>query len=123
MYWLAVAIGGSLGAVSRYAVAQWIPSSPDKFPVATFSVNVLGSFLMAVAFAIVVEKAIVPGIWRQVIMVGFLGAFTTFSTYSLEALHLFSAGNWKLALFYSLGSAVVCIVAAFAGYILIHKII
>ncbi len=123
MNWLAVAIGGSLGAMSRYGLALMLPAVPGKFPVATFTVNVLGSFIMAIAFVLIIEKAALPGIWRQLVMVGFLGAFTTFSTYSIETLQLFTSGNWKLAVGYSFGSAVVCVAAAFAGYFLINKFI
>ncbi len=123
MHWLAVAFGGSIGAVSRYGVSILIPILPGKFPVATFTVNVVGSLLIAVLFVLVVEKGALPAIWRQLLMVGFLGAFTTFSTFSLEALHLLNGGHGKLAFTYMLSSVLACIFAVFSGYYLIHKLL
>lgn len=122
MLWLAVALGGSLGAVCRYAIALAIPTQTDKFPVATFTVNVLGSLCMAMLFVLIVEKAALPALWRQILMVGFFGAFTTFSTFSLESLQLLQLGHWKLALIYIFSSVAACVLAAFAGYNLINKL-
>ncbi|MFL0799561.1 MAG: fluoride efflux transporter CrcB [Agarilytica sp.] len=123
MHWLAVALGGSIGAMSRYGLSIVIPNAPGKFPVATFATNVLGSLLMAALFVLIVEKGALPAMWRQALMVGFLGAFTTFSTFSLESLHLISEGHGKLAFTYMLSSVLACLFAAFSGYHLIHKLI
>ena len=123
MNWLAVALGGSLGAMSRYGLALVLPHAPGRFPWATFSVNVLGSLLLAVAFVWIVEKSALPLIWRHLIMVGFLGAFTTFSTFSMESLALLHSGQIKLAVMYIVSSVVMCIAAAAVGYSLSHKVI
>ncbi len=123
MNWLAVALGGSLGAVSRYGLALVLPHAPGRFPWATFTVNVIGSLLLAVAFVWIVEKSGLPLIWRHLIMVGFLGAFTTFSTFSMESLALLHSGHIKLAVIYIVSSVVVCIAAAAVGYSLSHKVI
>ncbi len=123
MNWLAVALGGSLGAMSRYGLALVLPHAPGRFPWATFTVNVIGSLLLAVAFVWIVEKSGLPLIWRHLIMVGFLGAFTTFSTFSMESLALLHSGHIKLAVIYIVSSVVVCIAAAAVGYSLSHKVI
>ena len=116
MHWLAVALGGALGAMARYAVSLWItPASSHKFPLTPFyttlSVNVLGSFLMGLLFVFIVERAALPLEMRSLLMVGFLGAFTTYSTFSLDALSLWQNGHLFLALVYVLATVVLCLVA------------
>ena len=112
MHWFAVAIGGALGAMARYAVSTWIFSiSSHKFPYATLSVNVLGSFVMGFLFVFILERAALPTEMRGLLMIGFLGAFTTFSTFSLDALGLWQNGHLALALAYALGTVVLCLAA------------
>ena len=114
--YLAIAFGGALGAVTRFwlhgAVQRFNDSS---FPLGTFAVNVLGSFLIGVCFVLLAEKAQLNEAWRPVIVVGFLGAMTTFSTFSLDALLLFEQGHYNTALFYIVSSVALCLLAAFAG--------
>ena len=114
--YIAVAFGGALGAVARF----WLHSAVQRFndssfPLGTFAVNVLGSFLIGVFFVVLAEKAQLSEAWRPVVAVGFLGAMTTFSTFSLDALLLFEQGHYNTALFYILSSVVLCLFAAFAG--------
>ena len=114
--YIAIAFGGALGAVSRY----WLHSAMQRFndcgfPLGTFAVNVLGSFLIGVFFVLLAEKAQIAEQWRPVIVVGFLGGLTTFSTFSLDALLLFEQGHYNTALFYIISSIVLCLIAAFAG--------
>lgn len=112
MHWIAVAVGGALGAVARYAISTWIfDSTSHKFPYATLSVNVLGSFVMGILFVLILEKGLLPPEWRGVLMIGFLGAFTTFSTFSLDALGLWQNGHLFMALIYALGTVVLCLAA------------
>ena len=112
MHWLAVAVGGALGAMARYGVSSIIfnPSS-QKFPWATMSVNVLGSFVMGMLFVIIVEKGALPAEMRSLLMVGFLGAFTTFSTFSLDALGLWQNGHIFMSLVYMLATVILCLIA------------
>ena len=86
-----------------------------SFPLGTFVVNVLGSFLIGVFFVLLAEKAQIAEQWRPIIVVGFLGGLTTFSTFSLDALLLFEQGHYNTALFYIISSIVLCLIAAFAG--------
>lgn len=112
MHWLAVAIGGAIGALARYGITILVTDMGDhKFPLATMLVNVLGSFVMGVLFVLVVEKTVVPDTVRPVLMVGFLGAFTTFSTFSLDTLSLWQNGDLLIALLYALGTVVLCLTA------------
>lgn len=112
MHWFAVAIGGALGSMARYALSAWIfDVSSHKFPYATLTVNVIGSFVMGILFVIIVEKAALPGEMRSLLMIGFLGAFTTFSAFSLDALGLWQNGHVFLSLVYMLATVVLCLVA------------
>jgi CrcB protein len=91
--YIAIAFGGALGAMSRF----WLHTAVQRFngssfPLGTFAVNVLGSFLIGVLFVVLAEKAQLSETWRPLIVVGFLGAMTTFSSFSLDALLLFEQG-------------------------------
>ena len=113
---LAVALGGALGALSRY----WLSGSIERFngshfPAGTLVVNVLGSFLIGITFVVLLEKLALADQWRPLLMIGFLGAMTTFSTFSLEALLLFQQGHYNTALLYVLSSVILCLFAALAG--------
>ena len=114
--YLAIAFGGALGALSRY----WLTVSIERFngtgfPLGTFAVNLLGSFLIGLLYILFAEKLSVADQWRPVIIIGFLGAMTTFSTFSLDALLLFQQGHYNTALFYVLSSVMICIFAAYVG--------
>jgi CrcB protein len=112
-YLLFIALGGATGAVSRYLLAQWAHGLWEgKVPVGTLLVNMLGSFVIGVVYVLLVEKQLIHPDWRGVLMVGFLGAFTTFSTFSLETISLMEAGHVAHAIAYMLGSAVICVVMA-----------
>lgn len=104
MNWIAVAIGGGAGAVLRYAIGLGLPFAGHRFPWSTFAINVIGSFLIGLAWVLIVEKAAAWPEARLWVMTGFLGGFTTFSTFSLEAMVLWQNGHASLALSYLLGS-------------------
>lgn len=98
----------------------WLVSSVEGvnntgFPFGVFIVNIAGSFLLGVAFIILSEKIQLQEQWRPIIMIGFLGAFTTFSTFSLDALLLLQQGHYNTALLYIVGSVILCLIAVFAG--------
>lgn len=112
MQWLAVALGGALGSMARYALSTWIfQISSHKFPYATLTVNVLGSFVMGILFVVIVERAALPQEMRSLLMIGFIGAFTTFSTFSLDALGLWQNGHLFMALIYTLATVILCLIA------------
>lgn len=115
---LAIAGGGALGAVLRYGMSNGIYRLLGRdFPYGTMAVNILGSLLMGVLFVLFVERTMVSAEWRLGLLVGFLGAFTTFSTFSLETLALFDAGAPLKALLNIMASVVLCLVATWLGMI------
>ncbi|WP_286824188.1 fluoride efflux transporter CrcB [Idiomarina sp. UBA1919] len=123
MTYLAVALGGALGAMSRYWLYNsWSKLAENPFPYITLFVNVIGSLLIGIVFVLLVERGELGLEWRNVINVGFLGAFTTFSTFSLDALGLFEQGQIAMALVYILSSVLVCILAAWLGITLTRLI-
>ena len=114
--YIAIAIGGAFGAISRY----WVSESMEKvngtgFPLGTFTVNLLGSFLIGVLFIVFAEKLEIAQQWKSLLIVGFLGAMTTFSAFSLDTLLLFQQGHYNTALFYIFSSVTACLIAAYAG--------
>ena len=112
-YLLFIALGGASGAVSRYLLANWVHSLWEgKLPMGTLLVNMVGSFAIGIVYVLLVERQLIHADWRGVLMVGFLGAFTTFSAFSLETISLLEAGHIVHALAYMLGSAVLCVVMA-----------
>ena len=112
----AIALGGALGALSRYYLSVAVERfNTGAFPLGTFTVNVLGSLLIGAFFVLFMEKLHLVDTWRPVVVIGFLGALTTFSTYSLDALLLIQQGNYNTALLYIISSVLVCLLAAFTG--------
>lgn len=127
MQWLAIALGGALGAIGRALISGWTTKSlgalGTTFPFGTLAVNMLGSFVMGLCFVIIVEHLKMPGHWREVIMVGFLGALTTFSTFSLEGMNMINHGHWHLALVYMAVSVFGCLFACYLGWHLAKLVI
>ena len=113
---LLIALGGGLGSVLRYLTSIFVSTYfTGKFPLATFIINFLGCFLIGVFFQFSVkfdEKI------KYLLMIGFCGGFTTFSTFANENLQLIQAGNNLTALTYTLLSVVIGIVAVWLGMVL-----
>lgn len=116
LYYLSIAAGGALGALSRVWLATLIDTwTQTRFPFGTLSVNLIGSLLMGVCFVLIAERWAIAPEWRPLLVAGFLGAFTTFSAFSLDALLLMENGLLLQALAYVAGSVVFCILAAWTG--------
>ncbi|HEY7717577.1 MAG TPA: fluoride efflux transporter CrcB [Pedococcus sp.] len=112
---LAIAAGGALGSLGRYAVARALPDQPGAFPTGTFLVNVSGSLAMGVLFVWVLALHR-PHPWlRPFLGVGVLGGWTTFSTYALESRALVVSGHGPTALLYAAGSLLLGLAAVGAG--------
>ena len=122
-YLLFIALGGAGGAVSRYLLSNYVHSwTNHNIPFGTLAVNVLGSFLIGILYVLIMEKMTIHQDWRSVLMVGFLGAFTTFSTFSLESIRLLEQGHIGSALFYILASVTLCILAVWCAAVLTRLI-
>jgi fluoride exporter len=115
---LAIAGGGALGALARFFMSNGVYRLLGRdFPWGTLSVNVLGSFAMGLLFVLLLERSLVGPDVRAALLIGFLGSFTTFSTFSLETLTLVEQGEMLRALLNVGVSVVLCIGACWAGII------
>ncbi len=115
---LAIAAGGALGAVLRYAVSGLAYNLfGESFPWGTLSVNLIGCLLIGFLWQTFENSALSPQM-RALIFVGGLGAFTTFSTYGLESMNLLRDGQVRLSLLNVLGSNALGLLAVFLGVIL-----
>lgn len=116
MQWLMIAIGGSLGSMARFAAVGYLtPMLGFRFPAGTFIVNILGSFLIGVAYVLLIDRAVLPSEWRLFFITGILGGFTTFSAFSLEMLQMWQAGHVLLSIFYATSSVVLGLLFAYVG--------
>jgi CrcB protein len=116
---LAIAGGGALGALGRYWMSGGVYRLLGRdFPWGTLTVNVVGSFLMGLLVVLFVERLAVEPEWRAAVLVGFLGAFTTFSTFSIETLTLIEEGFTVKALLNVAASVLACVLACWAGVLL-----
>ena len=113
---LLVAIGGATGSVARYltGIAMTRLLGP-AFPWGTITVNILGSFAIGILAELVARKLSAPVELRLLLVVGFLGGFTTFSSFSLDTLSLFEKGEGVVALAYVGASVILSLAAAFGG--------
>ena len=101
---LAIAIGGALGAPARYGIAQLLPVAPGTFPWATFWTNLSGAFVLGVFLTVVLERYPPTRFVRPFFAIGFLGAYTTFSTLAVETARLVQDGEVALAVGYTVAS-------------------
>jgi len=114
-----IAIGGAIGAVLRFLVSNGIHSVLSRdFPYGTLSVNVLGSFIMGVSYIMLLERLSLSAEWRAFIVIGLLGAFTTFSTFSIETLVLIQNNELSKAVINVFASVLLCIMGSWIGIIL-----
>ena len=114
--YVAIAVGGSLGAVSRYwmstSIYQWLGFG---FPWGTLAVNLLGSLAMGFLSELLVDRIHLSEDIRIGLLAGFLGSFTTFSTFSIDVLQLGSSQSVLKAILYIMLSVLLCILGAWAG--------
>ncbi len=113
---LFIAAGGAVGALSRYGASLGVYRLFGRgFPYGTLFVNVGGSFLMGVLSILLIQRYNLSPEWRAAILVGFLGSFTTFSTFSVETMNLLEQGDLMQALLNITISLVLCLVAVWFG--------
>ena len=113
---IAIAAGGAVGALMRYGMSNAVYAMFGRaFPYGTLAVNVFGSLWMGFLFVLLIERSTFDVVWRSAILIGGLGAFTTFSTFSIETLNLIENGAMTLALLNMLLSVALCIIAVWLG--------
>lgn len=113
---LFIACGGALGAVMRYGASLGVYSLLGRgFPYGTMFVNVSGSLLMGLLSIVMLERFNIGPEWRAAILVGLLGSFTTFSTFSIETLNLMEQGDMARAFANIALSVIVCLAAVWIG--------
>ncbi len=114
--WAWVAVGGALGAVLRFLVASWVQKKAAvAFPLGTMTVNIIGSFVIGFFIHYGLEHLQLPPQAKALVVVGFLGAFTTFSSFSYETISLLSVGEYQKAVLYVFLTNIFCFLATVAG--------
>jgi CrcB protein len=120
---LFIAAGGALGAVMRFGVSNAVYAVTGRdFPYGTLTVNILGSLLMGALYVLLVERLTEAAEWRGFLLIGVLGAFTTFSTFSIETLALFESGEHLRALANMFFSVSLCVMATWLGVVAIRQL-
>jgi CrcB protein len=114
-----IGLGGAMGAIARYQVAAMIQARiPAGFPWGTFVVNITGCLVMGVATALLTDRLIVHPNWRFLIPIGFIGAYTTFSTFEMETFRAISEGAWLVGGLNVVSSVVAGYAALWLGVVL-----
>jgi CrcB protein len=109
-------VGAGVGGVTRYAVSQWVQAAAGAgFPWGTLLINVTGSLLLTAVYTVLGGTAAWPE-WRAFLGIGVLGGYTTFSTFSYEAVRLLQDGEWERALLYVAGSVLLSLAGAALGF-------
>jgi CrcB protein len=113
---LFIGAGGFLGAIARYVIDGRVTAwTGGALPWGTFAVNMTGSFVLGVLFALIVERAALPADLRGPLLIGFLGSYTTFSTFALESWRMVEDGAWLYATVNLAGSVLIGVAAVVAG--------
>ena len=119
MRYLMLALGGAAGTIARYQVATIIQARvPAGFPWGTFWVNISGCLVMGVVTTLLTERLVANPHWRLLVPIGFIGAYTTFSTFELELFRANTEGAWLVGGAYLIGSVTAGYAALWLGVIL-----
>lgn len=118
-----VAVGGAFGAIARYWLGGWINSRlPMQFPLGTFVINVTGSFMIGFFLTLISQRLTIHPNWRMLVAVGFVGAYTTFSTFEYETLKLIEEGNIPSAALNIILSVILGFIAVWLGVVAARKL-
>ena len=114
---MAIVVGGSLGTLARAALGVAFPTTSGTFPWTTLTINVVGSFVLGIVVVLLVDRFRPPPFLRPLLATGFLGGFTTFSTFMVDTAQLGRHGHVPTAVTYVVASIVVGVVAAWLGIV------
>lgn len=118
-----IALGGALGAVSRYLLGAWIQRpQASHFPWHTLTVNVVGCLLIGAFWGFVEARQATPEYWRPLLVTGLLGGFTTYSTFGYESFALLRDGHWPTALLYIGVTTIAGLAAVAGGYLILRQL-
>src|SRR6185295_1969220 len=116
---VAIGIGGAVGSVLRFGMSTWVHTYVSRtFPYGTLAVNVLGCLAMGFLFVLFLERFADSAVWRAGILIGVLGGFTTFSSFSIETFNLLEQGEPLRAFVNVMLSVVVCLGATWIGVVI-----
>jgi CrcB protein len=116
---LAIGVGGAAGSLLRYWLSSWVHTFAGRgFPYGTLAVNVVGCLAIGFLFVLFLERFADSAVWRAALLIGVLGGFTTFSTFSIETFSLIESGEPLKALANALLSVILCLGATWVGVIL-----
>lgn len=119
MHIVYIFLGSGLGGITRYGISRLLP--PSAFPIGTLAANILACLVLGMITGYAASKELFSENTRLFWTAGFCGGFSTFSTFSNETLGLMKTGNYWLATMYVIASVVTCILATYAGTILMNK--
>jgi fluoride exporter len=121
--YLFIAIGGALGSMARYWVGATIANRMGtKFPYGTFVINITACLIIGFSLTLIAKRADLNPAWRFLIPVGFIGAYSTFSTYEWETLSTLRAGALLIAILYAISSLVLGLIAVWGGSVIAEVI-
>ena len=111
-----VGIGGGIGSIARFLCQKYLYALyPHHFPAGTFTVNILGCFLIGIFYGLTEKGNLFTPEWRLLLMTGLCGGYTTFSSFALENITLLKSGEYLYCALYIAGSVILGIAATFFG--------
>lgn len=120
---IAIGFGGAAGSLFRYGLSTWVHAWAGRgFPYGTLVVNVLGCLAMGVLFVVLTERLAESAVLRAGLLIGVLGGFTTFSSFSIETFHLMDDGAYAKALANALANVFLCVGATWFGVVLARSL-
>ncbi|MDO4814121.1 MAG: fluoride efflux transporter CrcB [Gemella sp.] len=115
-----IGIGGALGAIARHSLGLYIKNQFNTvFPVSTYTINIIGCLIIGILYGILDKYNLGNSVWNYLLVIGFCGSFTTFSTFANENVNLFQNGNIFTAICYIMASVIIGIISVKFGYMLI----